>query len=72
MSVPRLTAVSYMVLGLVERSGAATPYHLKQVAAQSVGNFCSIQHAQLYTESERLAGASLLEEYWVDSGLLRR
>ena len=72
MSVPRLTAVSYMVLGLVDRAGEATPYQLKQVAAQSVGNFWSIQHAQLYTESERLAKAGLLTEEREEGGRRRR
>ena len=42
MSVPRLTAVSYMVLGLIENAGEATPYQLKAFAARSVGNFWSI------------------------------
>ncbi len=72
MSVPRLTAVSYMVLGLVERAGEATPYQLKQVAAQSVGNFWSIQHAQLYKEPERLAAAGLLAEEREEGGRRRR
>ncbi len=72
MSVPRLTAVSYMVLGLVERAGRATPYQLKQVAAQSVGNFWTIQHAQLYTECERLAKAGLLSEEREETGRRRR
>src|SRR5687767_11698974 len=72
MRVIRLTAVSYMVLGLVERAGAATPYQLKQVAAQSVGNFWSIQHAQLYTESERLAKGGLLTEEREEGGRRRR
>jgi PadR family transcriptional regulator AphA len=72
MSVPRLTAVSYMVLGLIEHAGEATPYQLKQVAAQSVGNFWSIQHAQLYTESERLAEAGLLDEEREAGGRRRR
>jgi PadR family transcriptional regulator AphA len=72
MSVPRLTPVSYMVLGLVERAGEATPYQLKQVAARSVGNFWTIQHAQLYTESERLARAGLLAEEREKGGRRRR
>jgi DNA-binding PadR family transcriptional regulator len=61
-----------MVLGLVERAGEATPYQLKQVAAQSVGNFWSIQHAQLYKEPERLAAAGLLEEEREEGGRRRR
>ena len=72
VSVPRLTAVSYMVLGLIENAGEATPYQLKQAAARSVGNFWSIQHAQLYTESERLAKAGLLDEERETGGRRRR
>jgi DNA-binding PadR family transcriptional regulator len=72
MSVIRLTAVSYMVLGLIERAGEATPYQVKQFAAQSVGNFWSIQHAQLYTESARLAKAGLLAEEREKGGRRRR
>ncbi|HEX2084382.1 MAG TPA: PadR family transcriptional regulator [Solirubrobacteraceae bacterium] len=70
--MPRLTAVSYMVLGLIENAGEATPYQLKQVAARSVGNFWTIQHAQLYTECERLAKAGLLSEEREKGGRRRR
>ncbi|HEV2814819.1 MAG TPA: PadR family transcriptional regulator [Solirubrobacteraceae bacterium] len=70
--MPRLTPVSYMVLGLIENAGEATPYQLKAFAAQSVGNFWSIQHAQLYTESERLAKAGLLDEHREEGGRRRR
>ena len=72
MSVPRLTPASYMVLGLIENAGAATPYQLKQVAAISVGNFWTIQHAQLYSECERLAQAGLLDEEREETGRRRR
>ncbi len=58
----RLTPTSYIVLGLLERSGEATPYELKGLVAAGVGNFWSLQHAQLYTEPERLARAGYLEE----------
>jgi DNA-binding PadR family transcriptional regulator len=61
-----------MVLGLIEFAGEATPYQLKQVAAISVGNFWTIQHAQLYTESERLAKAGLLDEHREEDGRRRR
>jgi DNA-binding PadR family transcriptional regulator len=61
-----------MVLGLIEAAGEATPYQLKQFAATSVGNFWSIQHAQLYTESERLAKAGLLAEEREEGGRRRR
>ncbi len=72
MSVPRLTAVSYIVLGLIESAGEATPYQLKQFAGRSVGNFWTIQHAQLYTEPERLAKAGLLDEEREKGGRRRR
>jgi PadR family transcriptional regulator AphA len=53
----QLTPTSYIVLGLLEWSGAATPYALKQIVAGSIGNFWTLHHAQLYTEPERLAKA---------------
>jgi PadR family transcriptional regulator, regulatory protein AphA len=58
----RLSAVSYVVLGFVQWAGEATPYRLKQLVAGSVGNFWTLQHAQLYTEPERLAKAGYLTE----------
>ncbi len=58
----RLTPTSYIVLGLLEAAGEATPYDLKQMVAISLGNFWSLQHAQLYTEPERLAKAGYLSE----------
>jgi PadR family transcriptional regulator, regulatory protein AphA len=58
----RLSAVSYVVLGFVQWAGEATPYRLKQLVAGSVGNFWTLQHAQLYTEPERLARAGYLTE----------
>ena len=50
----RLTPASYIVLGLLAHSGEATPYQLKGMLVASVGNFWSLQHAQLYSEPERL------------------
>ena len=58
----RLTPTSYIVLGLIERVGEATPYELKGLVAASIGNFWSLQHAQLYTEPERLTRAGHLRE----------
>ncbi|RVW05735.1 PadR family transcriptional regulator [Rhodococcus xishaensis] len=68
----RLTPTSYVVLGLVESSGEATPYELKQQVAAGVGNFWSLQHAQVYGEPERLAGAGYLEEHREESGRRRK
>jgi PadR family transcriptional regulator, regulatory protein AphA len=51
----QLTPTSYIVLGLLEWFGEATPYALKRTVAGSVGNFWTLHHAQLYSEPERLA-----------------
>jgi DNA-binding PadR family transcriptional regulator len=69
---PRLTPTSYIVLGLLELAEKATPYDLKQMVAQSVGNFWSLQHAQLYSEPERLAGAGYVTEERETGGRRRR
>jgi PadR family transcriptional regulator, regulatory protein AphA len=69
----RLTSVSYIVLGLIELAGGeATPYALKQLVPQTVGHFWTVQHAQLYSEPERLAGGGLLDEEREESGRRRR
>lgn len=69
---PKLTPTSYIVLGLVELAGEATPYEMKQAAAASLGNFWTLQHAQFYTEPQRLAAAELLDEEREDGGRRRR
>jgi DNA-binding PadR family transcriptional regulator len=68
----RLTPTSYIVLGLIEGGGEATPYDLKQAVAASLGDFWTLQHAQLYTEPERLAGAGYLKERREEGGRRRR
>ncbi len=57
-----LTPTAAIVLGLVERAGAATPYELKQALDETVGNVWSLPHSQVYAEPERLARAGLLVE----------
>lgn len=69
---PRLTPVSYVVLGLLAQNGPSTPYELKAAVARSIGNFWSFPHTQLYTEPERLAAAGLLRERQEPSGRRRR
>lgn len=61
-----------MVLGLLSWADEATPYELKQGVASSVGNFWSLQHAQLYSEPERLAAAGLLTEEREEGGRRRK
>ena len=68
----RLAPTSYIVLGLVAWAGEATPYDLKGMVAQSLGNFWSLQHAQLYTEPERLTRAGLLSEKREEGGRRRK
>lgn len=70
--LPRLTETSYIVLGLLELAGRATPYDLKRVAQLTTNNFWSIPHTQLYTECARLAVAGLLDEHREQTGRRRR
>jgi PadR family transcriptional regulator, regulatory protein AphA len=72
MQEPRLNPISYIVLGFVNWSGELTPYRLKQAVGGSVGNFWSLQHAQLYSEPARLAKAGLLTERRERSGRRRK
>lgn len=71
-ALPRLTETSYIVLGLLEQAGAATPYDLKRFAQMSTSNFWSIPHTQLYTECARLASEGLLLERQEQTGRRRR
>ncbi len=68
----QLTPTSFIVLGLIERTGEATPYDLKQVVGRTVGNFWSVPHSQLYSEPARLAELGLLEERREQEGRRRR
>jgi PadR family transcriptional regulator, regulatory protein AphA len=72
MQEPRLTPTSYIVLGLLWGVGEATPYRLKQLVAGSVGHFWSLQHAQLYTEPERLARGGYVTEEREEGGRRRK
>jgi len=71
-SPPRLSEASYIVLGLLELAGQATPYELKRVAQLTTSNFWSIPHTQLYTECARLARQGLLDERQEQTGRRRR
>lgn len=67
-----LTPTSFIVLGLLERSGEATPYDLKAMVAASVGNFWSVPHSAVYAEAGRLARAGHLDERREPGGRRRR
>jgi PadR family transcriptional regulator, regulatory protein AphA len=68
----RLTPTSYIILGLLELAGESTPYGLKRLVAGSVGHFWTLQHAQLYSEPERLAKAGHVTERRERGGRRRR
>ena len=68
----KITPTSAIVLGLLELIGGGTPYDLKQAVAVTVGHFWTFQHAQLYTETERLARAGLLDEEREEGGRRRK
>lgn len=73
VSMPiKLTPTSVIVLGLLERTGEATPYELKTLVGASVGNFWSVPHSALYAEPARLTRAGLLEERRERGGRRRR
>lgn len=67
-----LTPTSAIVLGLLELIGEGTPYDLKQAVGITVGHFWTFQHAQLYTETERLTKAGLLNEVREEGGRRRK
>jgi PadR family transcriptional regulator, regulatory protein AphA len=67
-----LTPTSYVVLGLLELTGPATPYDLKRASAASVGHLWSVPHTQLYSEPARLAAAGYLDEEREDGGRRRK
>jgi DNA-binding PadR family transcriptional regulator len=68
----KLTPTSYVVMGLLSWLGEATPYDLKRVAGGGLDTFWLLQHAQLYTEPERLAKAGYLSEKRETTGRRRR
>jgi len=66
-----LTPTSYIVLGLLADE-PGTPYDLKARVAAGVGNFWTVQHAQLYTETARLAEEGFLGEHREAEGRRRK
>ena len=72
MSTVRLSHTSYVVLGLLDQLGTASPYDLKRAAAAGVGHFWSLPHTQLYSEPARLAEAGYLDERRETEGRRRR
>lgn len=71
MAKRSLTPNSYVILGLLQYA-PATPYELKNRVANALGNFWALQHAQLYSETARLAKEGLLNEEREHSGRRRK
>ncbi|GAA4498197.1 PadR family transcriptional regulator [Actinoallomurus oryzae] len=71
MADHRMTATSYLVLGLLS-DGPATSYELKRKVAVSIGNFWEFAHSQLYDEPARLADAGLVDVETEPGGRRRR
>lgn len=68
----QLTSTSYVVLGLLDAAGEATPYDMKRFVAISIGNFFPIPHSQLYAEPDRLVAAGYLDVKHEASGRRRK
>lgn len=68
----KLTPTSFVVLGLLSWLGEATPYDLKRVAGGGLDTFWLLQHAQLYTEPERLAKGGYVTGKQEKSGRRRK
>jgi DNA-binding PadR family transcriptional regulator len=66
-----LSPTSFIVLGLLSQA-PGTPYDLKARVTATIGNFWSVQHAQLYTETARLAEEGLLDERRENEGRRRK
>ena len=67
-----LSPTSYIVLGLLERAGRATPYDLKAAVGAGVGNLWSVPHSQVYAEPARLARGGYVREERETGGRRRR
>jgi PadR family transcriptional regulator, regulatory protein AphA len=68
----RLTATSYLVLGLLAREGPSTPYDLKRLVAATYGHLWPFPHAILYKEPARLVERGLVTEERETEGRRRR
>lgn len=69
---PRLTEISYIVLGMLEETEPATPYDLEQFLKVSTASFWPVSHTQVYAECARLSEAGLAEERREKTGRWRR
>lgn len=71
-TVNALSVSSYVILGLLEQCGAATPYELKKLVDGSIGYFWDFPRAQLYVDPERLRELGLVTEEREAAGRRRK
>ncbi|MFC0039666.1 helix-turn-helix transcriptional regulator [Actinomadura rayongensis] len=67
-----LTPSAYLVLGVVNLLGSASPYDVKVEAGRTVAPFWQVPHAQVYALCDRLVEAGLLEQEQEGKGRQRR
>jgi PadR family transcriptional regulator, regulatory protein AphA len=72
MPAARLTTPAFLVLGIIDKLGEASPYDVKVEAAGTVAPFWSMPHAQVYTQCDRLVETGLLSEVRQTGGRNRR
>jgi len=73
MSRPLLTTSSYVILGLLQLTGPATPYELEGLIQRSgMVNLWWMSHTQIYSECAQLAGEGYLDEEREETGRRRR
>jgi DNA-binding PadR family transcriptional regulator len=72
MPETRLTTSSFLVLGIIDQLGEASPYDVKVEAARTVAPFWAVPHAQVYAQCDRLLAAGLLSEVRQEGGRNRR
>ncbi|MDJ1134198.1 PadR family transcriptional regulator [Streptomyces iconiensis] len=70
--MPTFSASAYVVLGLLEQSGSATPYALDREIQQSIGHFWAFPRSQIYAEAARLVRHGLVLEEREATGRRRR
>jgi PadR family transcriptional regulator AphA len=68
----RLTTTSFIVLGLIDWRGATSPFRMKTLLLETVGDFHPVPHTTFYEEPARLAAAGYLDESQEQSGRRRK
>ncbi|MEU9706210.1 PadR family transcriptional regulator [Streptomyces sp. NPDC047981] len=70
--MPPLPISAFVVLGLLDEQGDATPYQLRRMIEKGLGNFWGFPRSQLYWEASRLVRRGLIVERREQGGRRRR